>query len=120
MRSILRRAVKGILIASILVVALVLLQRTTVFSDLDRLTFDLIVDHTGLNDSSTQVVFVDFDEETFQRIRQFPIPRSLFAEAFVASPRRIRGSSASMSCSPSREALRKIGTCRTRSPPRAS
>lgn len=91
MRSILRRAVKGILIASILVVSLILIQRTTLFSDLDRLTFDLIVDHTGLNDSSSQVVFVDFDEETFQRVRQFPIPRSLFAEAVrriaAANPR---------------------------------
>jgi len=91
MRSFLRRAVKGILIASILVVSLVLMQRTTLFSDLDRLMFDLIVDHAGLNSSSPQVVFVDFDEETFQRIHQFPIPRSLFADAVrrvaAANPR---------------------------------
>jgi class 3 adenylate cyclase/CHASE2 domain-containing sensor protein len=80
MRSILRRALKGLLVASILVLAVTLIERTTLFSDLDRLTFDVMIDHVGLSAPSLQIVVVDFDEETFQRIRQYPIPRSDFAK----------------------------------------
>jgi len=51
------------------------------FHGLDRPTFDLTIDNVGLSAPSSQIIFVDFDEDTFQRIRQFPIPRSFFEEA---------------------------------------
>lgn len=68
-------------ISSVVVLVLLFIRRTAPFQDLDRLTYDLTIDNVGLNEPSPQIVIVDFDEDTFQRIRQFPLPRSLFAEA---------------------------------------
>ena len=81
MRSFLTRAAEGTAISSIVLIVLLLFQKSTLFMDLDRLTFDLTIDNVGLSAPSSQIVFVDFDEDTFQRIHQFPIPRSIFAEA---------------------------------------
>jgi adenylate cyclase len=81
MRPLLRRAAKGIVIAFAVLLVVVIAQKTTLFGDLDRLSYDFTVDHVGLSSSSPQIVLVDFDEDTFQRIRQFPIPRTFFADA---------------------------------------
>jgi adenylate cyclase len=81
MGSFLRRVAKGVVIAFVVLPVLVLLERTTLFSDLDRLTFDYTIDEAGLSSPSPEIVLVDFDEDTFQHIRQYPIPRSLFADA---------------------------------------
>jgi adenylate cyclase len=81
MPSFLRRVFKGTVIAFVVLPVLVFLERTTLFSDLDRLTFDYTIDQVGLSPPSPQIVLVDFDEDTFQHIRQYPIPRSLFADA---------------------------------------
>ena len=81
MRSLLRRVLKGVVIAFVILPVLVFLERTTLFGDLDRLTYDSTIDQVGLSAPSPEIVLVDFDEDTFQHIRQYPIPRSLFAEA---------------------------------------
>jgi len=68
-----------------------LVGRSTAFKDFDRWTYDFTVDHAGLSAPSQQIVLIDFDEETFQRIQQYPIPRSIFADAIsrigAAKPR---------------------------------
>lgn len=75
------RAAEGTAISAIVLIVLLFIQKTTLFMDLDRLAYDLTIDNVGLSAPSSQIIFVDFDEDTFQRIRQFPIPRSIFAEA---------------------------------------
>jgi adenylate cyclase len=78
-----------------LVVFLVLLpimqKPPAVYQDLDQLAFDFVVDHGSLTDSSQQVVLVDFDEDTFQNYKQFPLPRTLFSDVInkvaVGKPR---------------------------------
>ena len=79
MRSSLKRAGNGLAIAAIATLAILLVGRSTSFADLDSWTYDFTVDHAGLSAPSSQIVLVDFDEETFQGIQQYPIPRSTIA-----------------------------------------
>ncbi len=66
-------------------------SRLTALRDFNSWMYDFVVVTVGLEAPSRNVVLVDFDEETFARIRQFPIPRSLVAETIrrigAASPR---------------------------------
>jgi adenylate cyclase len=91
MASLLRRAAKGLAIALVSLVAVIFLTRSALFSDLDRLTYDFTVDHAGLSAPSPNIVLIDFDEDTYQRIHRFPVPRSYFTDAInriaAAKPR---------------------------------
>jgi adenylate cyclase len=53
------------------------------FQDFNRWTYDFTVIHAGLTKSDNKVVLVDFDDDTFSRIKQFPIPRDIFAKAIT-------------------------------------
>jgi adenylate cyclase len=81
LQTILKRAANGLAIASVILVVLFFVEKTTGFDDLDHLTYDLMVDHIGLSAPSPQIVLVDFDEDAFQHIQKYPVPRSLFAQA---------------------------------------
>ena len=81
MLSRLRRVAKATAIACAVFVLLIVAARSTLFEDSNRLTFDFAIDHFGLSAPSKDVVLVDFDEDTFQHIQQFPLPRTLFANA---------------------------------------
>lgn len=81
MQSYFRRAAKGMAIAVVALLAVVFVSKSTLFQDLDRLTYDFTVDHSGLHAPSPQIVLIDFDEDTYQKVRRFPLPRSLFADA---------------------------------------
>ena len=80
MLSALRRVVKGIGLAFVVFLVLLPIQRATVFQDLDNLAFDFVVDHGSLAGPSKQIVLIDFDEDTYQRFRRFPLPRGLFTD----------------------------------------
>jgi adenylate cyclase len=54
-------------------------SRTTSFRDVGSWTYDFTVIHAGLSAASPDVVLVDFDEETFDRIAKYPIPRETIA-----------------------------------------
>jgi adenylate cyclase len=58
--------------------------RSTPFVYLDSWTYDFTVIHAGLAEPSRDVVFVDFDEETFRRIGKFPTPRDAVATVVKA------------------------------------
>ncbi len=81
MLSRLRRVAKAIALACAVCLLLVFAERSTLFEDSDRLTFDFAVDHFGLSAPSKEIVLVDFDEDTFQHLQQFPLPRMLFVKA---------------------------------------
>lgn len=72
---------KALVIAAAASGLVVLASRLTVFKDFDRYTYDTSIDHVGLSPPSKDIVLIDFDEESFQRIQQFPIPRSIIADA---------------------------------------
>ena len=79
-----RQAEKRILTAALIAVAascaVMGLERLTSFQDLDWWAYDFTIDHVGLSRPSPQIVLIDFDEDTYQRIQQYPIPRSIFAQ----------------------------------------
>lgn len=68
-------------IALMATAAAIFAARFTSFQDLDRAAYDFTVDHGGLAAPSQQIVLVDFDDDTFARIGQYPIPRTIFADA---------------------------------------
>ena len=55
-------------------------SHATSFSDFDGWTYDFTVMHAGLSGPSKDIVFVDFDEDTFARVNKYPIPRSMIAD----------------------------------------
>ena len=50
------------------------------YTDLDWLSYDFTVLHGGLTEPSKEIVSVDIDEETFDRVGKYPFPRSTVAE----------------------------------------
>lgn len=59
-------------------------SRQTAFEDLRLWTFDFTVLHAGMSPPSKDVIFVDFDEETFNRIGKYPTPRGDVAKVIAA------------------------------------
>ena len=50
------------------------------FADLNDWTYDFLVNHGTYAPVSQDIVFVDFDDATFAKINEFPIPRSTVAK----------------------------------------
>src|SRR5665213_465309 len=59
-------------------------SHSTPFVYLNSWTYDFTVDHAGLSAPSRDVVFVDFDEDTFHRIGKYPVPRDAVAAVVKA------------------------------------
>ena len=57
-----------------------LASTATAFKDLNSWTYDFTVLTGGDQTVSKDVVLVDFDEESFTRIAEYPIPRRIFAD----------------------------------------
>jgi class 3 adenylate cyclase len=74
------RFIVAIVVAIAITSAVSMLERWTAFSDLTNWTYDFLVNHGGYAQPSKDVVFVDFDDDTFAQIQKFPIPRSTVAE----------------------------------------
>src|SRR5262245_53025450 len=51
------------------------------FTDLESWGYDFLVNHGGYSAPSQPIVVVDFNDATFARLKQYPIPRRTFAEA---------------------------------------
>jgi adenylate cyclase len=82
--AIVRHVWQSGLIAAAAAALVFLLGRTTPFQDFDRWTYDFTVINAGLEPPDKRIVLVDFDDETFEKVKQFPIPRSMVAEAVAA------------------------------------
>jgi adenylate cyclase len=81
MRPGLKRAYYGLAVAAIACVAVLFASRFPSFRDINNLVYDFTVNHAGLSASSPEILFVDFDEDSFAHIRQYPIPRPLISDA---------------------------------------
>jgi adenylate cyclase len=55
-------------------------SREASFMDLDAWTYDFTALTGGDNSVSKDIVLVDFDEESFSRIKQYPVPRGVVAD----------------------------------------
>ena len=81
MRPGLKRAYYGLAVAAIASLAVLFASRFPSFRDINNLVYDFTINHTGLSAPSPQILFVDFDEDSFAHIRQYPIPRPLISDA---------------------------------------
>jgi len=81
MQSFLRRVTKGFAVALAVLLLVTLVRKESLSRDVEALAYDFTVDHVGLSGSSPDIVLVDFDEDTFQRINIYPVPRTYFADA---------------------------------------
>lgn len=59
-------------------------SHTTPFAYLNFWTYDFTVNHVGLSAPSRDVIFVDFDDDTFHRIGKYPTPRDAVATVIKA------------------------------------
>ena len=69
-------------------------SHSTPFAYLNFWTYDFTVDHVGLSAPSRDVIFVDFDDDTFHRIGKYPTPRDAIAavvKAIAAQKPRVIG-----------------------------
>lgn len=55
---------------------LVVLTHWTPYGDLNNWTYDFLINHGHYAPKAKNIVFVDFDNRTFSKIRKYPIPRS--------------------------------------------
>jgi adenylate cyclase len=58
-------------------------SKTTSFTDADYWTYDFLANHGRRPLPSKRIVFVDFDDLTFERIQRFPIPRHVVSEVLA-------------------------------------
>jgi adenylate cyclase len=80
MRRLPDRLIVAAFVALGLTVAVSLLDRWTPYGDLRNWTYDFLVNHGPYAATSQEIVFVDFDDATFDKIQKFPIPRSTIAQ----------------------------------------
>jgi class 3 adenylate cyclase/CHASE2 domain-containing sensor protein len=76
-----------VLVAAMLAVAVCgivfVCQRSVAFSDFEFWGYDFLVNHAGYAPASQHIVVVDFDEATFARLKQYPVPRRAFADVIT-------------------------------------
>ena len=68
------------LITALSLVLITFTSRTLVFNDISHWTYDFLVNHQRNPAPDPNIVIVDFDDETFSVLKQFPIPRSAVAQ----------------------------------------
>ena len=59
-------------------------SHSTPFAYLNFWTYDFTVNQRGYRQPSRDVIFVDFDEDTFHRIGKYPMPRDAVAAVIKA------------------------------------
>src|SRR5450759_2208386 len=79
-KRILNELFVSLLLASVVGLLVELCSRTAAFGDYELWGYDFLVNHAIHHRSHSDVVIVDFDDATFNRIQQYPIPRSSVAE----------------------------------------
>ncbi len=80
MRRLPDRLLVSVILSGTLCVLVALLANWVPYGDLDNWTYDFLVNHGGYSAPLPDVVFVDFDDPTFARVKQYPMPRSIIAQ----------------------------------------
>jgi adenylate cyclase len=80
MRRLPDRLLVSVALSEAICVLVALLTNWVPYTDLDNWTYDFLINHGRYAEPSPDVVFVDFDDQTFERVQQYPIPRSIIAQ----------------------------------------
>lgn len=74
-----RTRIVGLLIAIGVTLLVGFAAKSTAFQDVNLWTYDFLINHGRESRPSTSIVVADFDDASFARIRQFPVPRDTVA-----------------------------------------
>ena len=81
----------GILLAGAVTSLVASYSRTASYKDFEFWGYDFLVNHSGKAAPLPHVVIIDFDEATFDELKQYPVPRRMIAETIqriaASSPR---------------------------------
>src|SRR5277367_4670512 len=80
MRRLPDRLLVSIVLSGAICALVALLSSWVSYTDLDNWTYDFLVNHGRYAQPSPDVVFVDFDDQTFAKVQQYPMPRSIIAQ----------------------------------------
>src|SRR5271170_3685184 len=80
MRRLPDRLLVSVVLSGVICALVALLSNWVSYTDLDNWTYDFLVNHGKYAQPSPDVVFVDFDDQTFIRIQRYPMPRSIIAQ----------------------------------------
>jgi adenylate cyclase len=83
-KSVLSDILVSVLLASVVSLLVGLSSRTAAFGDYELWGYDFLVNHGTRYGVNSDIVIVDFDDATFERVKRYPIPRSSIAQV-VAS-----------------------------------
>lgn len=78
------RLLTAVAISFLLCASVGLLTDWVPYEDLTHWTYDFLVNHGRYGKPSSDLVLVDFDDATFNRIQRYPIPRADFARVVQA------------------------------------
>jgi CHASE2 domain-containing sensor protein len=85
------KSVISLALAGLVTIVVALSSRTAAFNDYELWGYDFLVTHGSSEKSQSDVVIVDFDDATFDRLKQYPVPRSAVADLIssvdASSPR---------------------------------
>ena len=74
------RLLVSVVLSGTICMLVALLSNWVPYADLESWTYDFLVNHGGYAEPSPDVVFVDFDDRTFEQVKQYPMPRSIIAQ----------------------------------------
>src|SRR5271167_2157771 len=80
MRRLPDRLLVSLVLSGTICALVAMLANWVPYSDLDNWTYDFLINHGKYAQPSPDVVFVDFDDQTFARVQQYPMPRSIIAQ----------------------------------------
>ena len=80
MRRLPDRLLVSVVLSGTICALVALLANWVPYADLDNWTYDFLVNHGRYAQPSSDVVFVDFDDQTFEQVKQYPMPRSIIAQ----------------------------------------
>jgi adenylate cyclase len=80
MRRLPDRLLVSLVLSGTICALVAMLANWVPYADLDNWTYDFLVNHGKYAEPSSDVVFVDFDDQTFARVQQYPMPRSIIAQ----------------------------------------
>jgi adenylate cyclase len=90
-KSVLVDVLASLLLASFVCLLVGLASRTAAFSDYQLWGYDFLVNRGMRQSATSDIVIVDFDDATFDRIKKYPVPRSSITEVIdriaAGSPR---------------------------------
>jgi adenylate cyclase len=80
MRRLPDRLLVSVVLSGTLCALVALLANWVPYADLENWTYDFLINHGKYAEPSADVVFVDFDDQTFKKVQQYPMPRPIIAQ----------------------------------------